>query len=130
MIRKTLVRNQPEVGNFVGKLRIFAEFITLSFVIAAVLCNYQDAMSTTGYAYAQTPNPQTLPPGRLEVFLKLRYCWMCCPSHQTRINCFHPQNYQISRFYSKMTLMPDFGLIALTLLAVQFSKQNSLPPVL
>ncbi|MEH1844179.1 MAG: hypothetical protein V7L25_03970 [Nostoc sp.] len=66
MIRKTLVRNQPEVGNFVGKLRIFAEFITLSFVIAAVLCNYQDAMSTTGYAYAQTPNPQTLPPGRLE----------------------------------------------------------------
>ncbi|MEH2247752.1 ShlB/FhaC/HecB family hemolysin secretion/activation protein [Nostoc sp.] len=65
MIRKTLVRNQPEVGKFVGKLRIFAGFIRLSFVIAAVLC-YQDAMSTTGYAYAQTPNPQTLPSGRLE----------------------------------------------------------------
>ncbi|WP_442941282.1 ShlB/FhaC/HecB family hemolysin secretion/activation protein [Nostoc sp.] len=66
MIRKTLVRNQPDVGNFVGKQRISAGFLTLSFAIAAVLCNYQDAMSTTGCAYAQTPNPQTLPPGRLE----------------------------------------------------------------
>ncbi|MEH2057453.1 MAG: ShlB/FhaC/HecB family hemolysin secretion/activation protein [Nostoc sp.] len=59
MIRKTLVRNQPEVDKFVGKLRIFAGFITLSFVITAVFCNYQDAI-------AQTPNPQILPPGRLE----------------------------------------------------------------
>jgi len=66
MIRRTLVRNQPEVGKFAGKLRIFPECLTLSFAIAAVLCNYQDAMSTTGYAYAQTPDPQTLPPGRLE----------------------------------------------------------------
>ncbi|MEH2238503.1 ShlB/FhaC/HecB family hemolysin secretion/activation protein [Nostoc sp.] len=66
MIIKTLVRNQPEVGNFVGKLRISAGFLTLSFAIAAVLCNYQDAMSTTGVATAQTPNPQTLPPSRLE----------------------------------------------------------------
>ncbi|MHC5831237.1 MAG: ShlB/FhaC/HecB family hemolysin secretion/activation protein, partial [Nostoc sp.] len=59
MIKKTLVINQPEVGKFVGKLRIFTGFITLSFVTVAVLCNYQDAL-------AQTPNPQTLPPGRLE----------------------------------------------------------------
>ncbi|MEH2413291.1 ShlB/FhaC/HecB family hemolysin secretion/activation protein [Nostoc sp.] len=66
MIRKTLVRNQPEVGKFVGKLRTFTGFLTLSFVTAAVLCNYQDAISITGCAYAQTPNPQTLPPGRLE----------------------------------------------------------------
>ncbi|MBN3897999.1 MAG: ShlB/FhaC/HecB family hemolysin secretion/activation protein [Nostoc sp. NOS(2021)] len=65
MIRKTLVINQPEVVKLVGKLRIFAGSLTLSFVIA-VLCNYQDAMSTTGVAVAQTPNPQTLPPGRLD----------------------------------------------------------------
>ncbi|AFY35120.1 ShlB/FhaC/HecB family hemolysin secretion/activation protein [Calothrix sp. PCC 7507] len=55
MIRKTLVRNQLEVG----RLRIFGNFLTLSLAIAAVLCKYQDAI-------AQTPNPQTLPPGRLE----------------------------------------------------------------
>ncbi|MFN6482298.1 MULTISPECIES: ShlB/FhaC/HecB family hemolysin secretion/activation protein [unclassified Nostoc] len=66
MIRKTLVKVQPQVFNFVGKLRIFAEFLTLNFAIAVVLCNYQDAMSTTGVAAAQTPNPQTVPPGRLE----------------------------------------------------------------
>ncbi|MGJ5628360.1 ShlB/FhaC/HecB family hemolysin secretion/activation protein [Nostoc sp. CALU 1950] len=60
MIRRTLVINQPEVGKFAGKLRIFPECLTLSFAIAAVLlCNYQNAT-------AQTPNPQTLPPGRLE----------------------------------------------------------------
>jgi hemolysin activation/secretion protein len=66
MIRKTLVKNQPQVFKFAYKLRIFAEFLTLNFAIAAVLCNYQDAMSTTGVAAAQTPNPQTVPPGRLE----------------------------------------------------------------
>ncbi|MEH1935825.1 MAG: ShlB/FhaC/HecB family hemolysin secretion/activation protein [Nostoc sp.] len=65
MIRKTLVINQPEVVKLVGKLRIFAGSLTLSFVIA-VLCNYQDAMSTMGVAVAQTPNPQTLPPSRLD----------------------------------------------------------------
>ncbi|MBN3942069.1 MAG: ShlB/FhaC/HecB family hemolysin secretion/activation protein [Nostoc sp.] len=59
MVRKTLVINQPKVSKSVGKLRIFAGFITLSFVIAAILCNYQDAI-------AQTPEPQTLPPGRLD----------------------------------------------------------------
>ncbi|ODH00442.1 peptide transporter [Nostoc sp. KVJ20] len=59
MIRRTLVINQPEVGKFAGKLRIFPGCLTLSFAIAAVLCNYQNAI-------AQTPNPQTLPPGRLE----------------------------------------------------------------
>ncbi|MBN3927594.1 POTRA domain-containing protein, partial [Nostoc sp. NMS4] len=59
MIRKTLVRNQPKVSKLVGELRIFPGFITLSFAIAAILCNYQDAI-------AQTPAPQTLPPGRLE----------------------------------------------------------------
>jgi hemolysin activation/secretion protein len=59
MIRKTLVINQPKVGKSVGELRIFAGFIILSFAIAAILCNYQDAI-------AQTPEPQTLPPGRLD----------------------------------------------------------------
>ncbi|OYD95256.1 peptide transporter [Nostoc sp. 'Peltigera membranacea cyanobiont' 210A] len=59
MIRKTLVINQPKVSKSVGELRIFAGFITLSFAIAAILCNYQDAI-------AQTPAPQTLPPGRLD----------------------------------------------------------------
>ncbi|MEH2024403.1 ShlB/FhaC/HecB family hemolysin secretion/activation protein [Nostoc sp.] len=59
MIRKTLVINQPKVSKFVGKLRIFTGFIRLSFAIAAILCNYQDAI-------AQTLAPQTLPPGRLE----------------------------------------------------------------
>ncbi|MEH2467742.1 ShlB/FhaC/HecB family hemolysin secretion/activation protein [Nostoc sp.] len=38
--------------NFLVRLK------SLTFVLAGVLCNYQDAMSTTGYAYAQTPNPQ------------------------------------------------------------------------
>ncbi|WP_445629167.1 ShlB/FhaC/HecB family hemolysin secretion/activation protein [Nostoc sp. DSM 114167] len=61
MIKKTLVINQPKVSKFVGELRIFAGFITLSFAIAAILCNYQDAI-------AQTPEPQTLPPGRLDNF--------------------------------------------------------------
>ncbi|MEH2091312.1 ShlB/FhaC/HecB family hemolysin secretion/activation protein [Nostoc sp.] len=59
MIRKTLVINQPKVSKSVGELRIFAGFITLSFAIATILCNYQDAI-------AQTPEPQTLPPGRLD----------------------------------------------------------------
>ncbi|MEH2231826.1 MAG: ShlB/FhaC/HecB family hemolysin secretion/activation protein [Nostoc sp.] len=59
MVRKTLVINQPKVSNSVGELRIFAGFITLSFAIAAILCNYQDAI-------AQTPEPQTLPPSRLD----------------------------------------------------------------
>ncbi|MCC5609216.1 ShlB/FhaC/HecB family hemolysin secretion/activation protein [Nostoc sp. CHAB 5834] len=59
MVRKTLVINQPKVSKSVGELRIFAGFITLSFAIAAILCNYQDAI-------AQTPEPQTLPPGRLD----------------------------------------------------------------
>ncbi|MEH2226286.1 ShlB/FhaC/HecB family hemolysin secretion/activation protein [Nostoc sp.] len=59
MVRKTLVINQPKVSNSVGELRIFAGFITLSFAIAAILCNYQDAI-------AQTPAPQTLPPSRLD----------------------------------------------------------------
>ncbi|MEH2257483.1 hypothetical protein [Nostoc sp.] len=58
MVKKILVRNQPKVSKSVGELRIFAGFITLSFAIAAILCNYQDAI-------AQTPEPQTLPPGRL-----------------------------------------------------------------
>ncbi|WP_375512318.1 ShlB/FhaC/HecB family hemolysin secretion/activation protein [uncultured Nostoc sp.] len=40
--------------------------LTFSFVLAAVLCNYDQVMSTTGCAYAQTSNPQTLPPGRIE----------------------------------------------------------------
>ncbi|MEH2156655.1 ShlB/FhaC/HecB family hemolysin secretion/activation protein [Nostoc sp.] len=66
MIRRTLVRNQPEVVKFVGELRVFPGFLTISFIIAALLCNYQDVMSTRGVAAAQTPNPQTLPPGRLE----------------------------------------------------------------
>ena len=38
--------------NFLVRLK------SLTFVLAGVLCNYQDAMSTTGYAYAQTPDPQ------------------------------------------------------------------------
>ncbi len=59
MIIGTLVRNQPEVGKFAGRLRIFTRCLTLSLAIAPVLCNYQNAN-------AQTPNPQTLPPGRLE----------------------------------------------------------------
>ncbi|MDM9586146.1 MULTISPECIES: ShlB/FhaC/HecB family hemolysin secretion/activation protein [unclassified Nostoc] len=59
MVKKTLVINQLKVRKSVGELRIFAGFITLSFAIAAILCNYQDAI-------AQTPDPQTLPPGRLE----------------------------------------------------------------
>ncbi|MDZ8260534.1 ShlB/FhaC/HecB family hemolysin secretion/activation protein [Nostoc sp. ChiQUE01b] len=59
MVRKTLVINQPKVSKSVGELRIFAGFITLSFAIATILCNCQDAI-------AQTPAPQTLPPGRLE----------------------------------------------------------------
>ncbi|MEH2036624.1 ShlB/FhaC/HecB family hemolysin secretion/activation protein [Nostoc sp.] len=59
MIRKTLVISQPKVSKSVGELRIFAGFITLSFAIAAILCNYQDAI-------AQTPEPQTLPSGRLD----------------------------------------------------------------
>ncbi|MEH2175818.1 ShlB/FhaC/HecB family hemolysin secretion/activation protein [Nostoc sp.] len=59
MLRKTLVINQPKVSKSLGELRIFAGFITLSFAIAAILCNYQDAI-------AQTPEPQTLPPGRLD----------------------------------------------------------------
>ncbi|MEH2166949.1 MAG: ShlB/FhaC/HecB family hemolysin secretion/activation protein [Nostoc sp.] len=58
MVRKTLVINQPKVNKSVGELRVFAGFITLSFAIAAILCNYQDAI-------AQTPEPQTLPPDRL-----------------------------------------------------------------
>ncbi|MBN3893585.1 MAG: ShlB/FhaC/HecB family hemolysin secretion/activation protein [Nostoc sp. JL31] len=59
MVRKTLVKNQPKVSKSVGELRICAGFITISFAIAAILCNYQDAI-------AQTPEPQTLPPGRLD----------------------------------------------------------------
>jgi hemolysin activation/secretion protein len=59
MIRKTLVINQPEVCKFMGERRIFAGFLTITFAIAAALCNHQDAI-------AQTPNPQTLLPGRLE----------------------------------------------------------------
>ncbi len=55
MIKKTLVKNKPKVG----KLRIFARFITLSLTIATVLCRHQQAI-------AQTPKPQTLPPGRLD----------------------------------------------------------------
>jgi hemolysin activation/secretion protein len=58
MIKKTLDKNQPNVINFVEELNVFARFLTLSFAIA-ILCNYQDAL-------AQTPNPQTLPPARLE----------------------------------------------------------------
>ncbi|WP_298911385.1 ShlB/FhaC/HecB family hemolysin secretion/activation protein [uncultured Nostoc sp.] len=38
--------------NFLVRLK------SLTFVLAGVLCNYQDVMSTTGYAYAQTPAPQ------------------------------------------------------------------------
>ena len=38
--------------NFLVRLK------SLTFVLVGVLCNYQDAMSTTGYAYAQTPDPQ------------------------------------------------------------------------
>ncbi|MEH2299041.1 MAG: ShlB/FhaC/HecB family hemolysin secretion/activation protein [Nostoc sp.] len=38
--------------NFLVRLK------SLTFVLAGVLCNYQDAMSTTGYAYAQTPDPR------------------------------------------------------------------------
>ena len=38
--------------NFLVRLK------SLTFVLAGVLCNYQDAMSTTGYVYAQTPDPQ------------------------------------------------------------------------
>ncbi|MEH2127137.1 ShlB/FhaC/HecB family hemolysin secretion/activation protein [Nostoc sp.] len=59
MLRKTLVINQPKVSKSLGELRIFAGFITLSFAIAAILCNHQDAI-------AQTPEPQTLPPSRLD----------------------------------------------------------------
>ncbi|BAY01252.1 ShlB/FhaC/HecB family hemolysin secretion/activation protein [Anabaena sp. CCAP 1446/1C] len=32
-----------------------------SFVVATLLCNYQQAMSRTGYVYAQTPDPTSLP---------------------------------------------------------------------
>jgi hemolysin activation/secretion protein len=40
--------------------------VTLGFIVATLLCNYQQAMSTSGYTYAQTPNPSSLPPDRLE----------------------------------------------------------------
>ena len=48
MIRPTLNTSL----NFLLRLK------SLTFVLAGVLCNYQNAMSTTGYAYAQTPDPQ------------------------------------------------------------------------
>ncbi len=54
------VLNKPL--SIISKLRP----LTFGFVLAVILCNYQQAMTTTGYAYGQTPNPQTLPPGRLE----------------------------------------------------------------
>ncbi|MEH2276494.1 MAG: ShlB/FhaC/HecB family hemolysin secretion/activation protein [Nostoc sp.] len=38
--------------NFLVRLK------SLTFVLVGVLCNYQDATSRTGYAYAQTPDPQ------------------------------------------------------------------------
>ncbi len=50
MIRPTQTLNTSL--NFLVRLK------SLTFVLAGVLCNYQDAMSTTGYAYAQTPDPQ------------------------------------------------------------------------
>ena len=50
MIRPTQTLNTSL--NFLLRLK------SLTFVLAGVLCNYQDAMSTTGYAYAQIPDPQ------------------------------------------------------------------------
>lgn len=48
------------------KFRFGLKPLIFSLVLAAAMSNYQDVMSTTGIAAAQTPNPQTLPPGRLE----------------------------------------------------------------
>ncbi|BAY13819.1 ShlB/FhaC/HecB family hemolysin secretion/activation protein [Calothrix sp. NIES-2098] len=52
-VRSTPTLNRPL------KFRFDLKPLTFGFVLAAVLSNYQDAI-------AQTPNPQTLPPGRIE----------------------------------------------------------------
>jgi hemolysin activation/secretion protein len=42
------------------------KLLTFGSVLTAVLCNYHQAISPMGCAYAQTANPQTLPPGRID----------------------------------------------------------------
>ncbi|MHC5933630.1 hypothetical protein [Nostoc sp.] len=86
----------------------------------AVLCNYHDAL-------AQTPNPQMLPPGRLEeipvtplpsdVLPKLPDKNQLLPSPKVPNQPIPGQDDPNARF----------GLIAFKSLVVQFSNQNSLP---
>lgn len=59
LIKKTLVTNQLQIREFVGKPRIFTKLLTFSVMIAVVFCHCREAI-------AQTAKPLTLPPGRLE----------------------------------------------------------------
>ncbi|BBD69197.1 hypothetical protein NIES4072_34740 [Nostoc commune NIES-4072] len=66
-MKKESIIKYTQKQQLIRKLRIATlKPLTFGFVVAAVLCNYDRMMSTKGCAYAQTSNPQRLPPGRIE----------------------------------------------------------------
>ncbi|MCC5656583.1 hypothetical protein LC608_06230 [Nostoc sp. XA010] len=66
-VGSAIFTNYTQKQQLIRKLRIATlKPLTFGFVVAAVLCNYDRVMSTKGCAYAQTSNPQTLLPGRVE----------------------------------------------------------------
>ncbi|MDZ8189617.1 MAG: ShlB/FhaC/HecB family hemolysin secretion/activation protein [Nostoc sp. ChiSLP02] len=62
--------NTASIINYTQRQQLKPRIVTLRplrlGIVLAVLCNCYQAISTTNCAYAQTSNPQTLPPGRIE----------------------------------------------------------------